>query len=108
MCDDVLGFEVAFEYDLNADEETKNFLWFLVSGVIYQFPVELFGLRSVAPTTTRSTRTAQASTIRVSASRSTRTWSMLWRHWTIPVSCTSRSKVVAPVCRSSNSVTRQH
>ncbi|MET0196390.1 MULTISPECIES: VOC family protein [Nocardiaceae] len=47
--DDVFGFDVAFEYDPNADEETKKSLWFLFGGVIYQFPGGLFGLRPVAP-----------------------------------------------------------
>lgn len=47
--DDVFGFEVAFEYDPNADEETKKSLWFLFGGVIYKFPGGLFGLRPVAP-----------------------------------------------------------
>lgn len=47
--DEVFGFEVAFAFDPNADEETKKSLWFLFGGVIYKFPGGLFGLRPVAP-----------------------------------------------------------
>jgi glyoxylase I family protein len=47
--DDVFGFEVAYSWDPNADEETKKALWFLFGGVIYSFPGGLFGLRPVAP-----------------------------------------------------------
>lgn len=47
--DDVFGFEVAFAWDPNADEETKKSLWFLFGGVIYKFPGGLLGLRPVAP-----------------------------------------------------------
>lgn len=46
--DDVFGFEVAFEWDPNADDETKKSLWFLFGGVIYKFAGGLFGLRPVA------------------------------------------------------------
>nr|WP_296767304.1 VOC family protein [Rhodococcus sp. (in: high G+C Gram-positive bacteria)] len=46
--DDVFGFEVAYAWDPNADEETKKALWFLFGGVIYSFPGGLFGLRPVA------------------------------------------------------------
>lgn len=47
--DDVFGFDVAYAWDPEADEETKASLWFLFGGVIYQFPGGLFGLRPVAP-----------------------------------------------------------
>ncbi|SNS19804.1 VOC family protein [Rhodococcoides kyotonense] len=47
--DDVFGFDVAFEWDPNADEETKKSLAFLFGGVIYQFGGGMFGLRPVAP-----------------------------------------------------------
>lgn len=46
--DDVFGFDVAYAWDPNADEETKKSLWFLFGGVIYTFPGGLFGLRPVA------------------------------------------------------------
>lgn len=46
--DEVFGFEVAFEWDPNADEKTKKSLWFLFGGVIYTFPGGLLGLRPVA------------------------------------------------------------
>ncbi|MGA9872811.1 MAG: VOC family protein [Rhodococcus sp. (in: high G+C Gram-positive bacteria)] len=47
--DAVFGFDVAYAWDDNADEETKKALWFLFGGVIYQFAGGLFGLRPVAP-----------------------------------------------------------
>ncbi|OAK54198.1 VOC family protein [Rhodococcoides kyotonense] len=47
--DDVFGFDVAYEWDPNADEQTKKELWFLFGGVIYSFAGGLFGLRPVAP-----------------------------------------------------------
>ncbi len=46
--DDVFGFEVAFAWDPNADEETKKAMGFLFGGVIYKFGGGLFGLRPVA------------------------------------------------------------
>jgi glyoxylase I family protein len=48
--DDVLGLPVAFELPADADEATKEQLWFLFGGVIYQVPGgSLLGLRPVAP-----------------------------------------------------------
>jgi glyoxylase I family protein len=47
--DDVFGFDVAYEWDPNADEQTKEALSFLFGGVIYKFAGGLFGLRPVAP-----------------------------------------------------------
>lgn len=47
--DSVFGFEVAYAWDPNADEETKEALWFLFGGVIYKFGGGLLGLRPVAP-----------------------------------------------------------
>jgi glyoxylase I family protein len=48
--DDVFGLPVAFEIPADADEPTKEQLWFLFGGVIYQVPGgSLFGLRPVAP-----------------------------------------------------------
>ncbi|WP_072801793.1 VOC family protein [Rhodococcoides yunnanense] len=47
--DSVFGFEVAYAWDPEADEETKKALWFLFGGVIYTFGGGLFGLRPVAP-----------------------------------------------------------
>lgn len=46
--DDVFGFDVAYELPDDADEATREQLWFLFGGVIYQFPGGLFGLRPVA------------------------------------------------------------
>ncbi len=47
--DSVFGFDVAYAWDPNADEETKKALWFLFGGVIYKFDGGLLGLRPVAP-----------------------------------------------------------
>ena len=46
--DDVFGFDVAYELPDDADEATREQLWFLFGGVIYQFAGGLFGLRPVA------------------------------------------------------------
>jgi len=46
--DDVFGFDVAYELPADADEATREQLWFLFGGVIYQFAGNLFGLRPVA------------------------------------------------------------
>ena len=45
--DDVFGLPVAFELPEDADEETRQQLWFLFGGVIYQLGDSLFGLRPV-------------------------------------------------------------
>lgn len=47
--DEVFGFDVAYELPPDADEQTREQLWFLYGGVIYQVPGGLFGLRPVAP-----------------------------------------------------------
>ena len=45
--DDVFGLPVAFELPEDADEETRQQLWFLFGGVIYRLGDSLFGLRPV-------------------------------------------------------------
>lgn len=47
--DDVLGLPVAFEVPPDADEATREELWWLFGGVVYQVPGGFFGLRPVAP-----------------------------------------------------------
>lgn len=48
--DDVFGFPVAFELPADADEATREQLWFLFGGVVYRVPDgTLLGLRPVAP-----------------------------------------------------------
>lgn len=47
--DRVFGWDVAYELPADADEATREQLWFLFGGVIYQIPGGLFGLRPVAP-----------------------------------------------------------
>lgn len=48
--DDVFGFPVAVEVPDDADQATREQLWFVFGGVIYQLPGGgLFGLRPVAP-----------------------------------------------------------
>lgn len=48
--DDVFGFPVAVEVPDGADAETRQQLWFVFGGVIYQLPGgSLLGLRPVAP-----------------------------------------------------------
>lgn len=46
--DRVFGFDIAVELPADADEETKQKLWFLFGGVIYHFPGGLLGLRPAA------------------------------------------------------------
>ena len=46
--DRVFGWDVAYELPADADEATREQLWFLFGGVIYQIPGGLFGLRPVA------------------------------------------------------------
>ena len=46
--DAIFGLPVAFEMPDGADDATKEQLWFLFGGVIYQFGDSLFGLRPVA------------------------------------------------------------
>jgi glyoxylase I family protein len=46
--DGVFGFPVAYELPADADEATREQLWFLFGGVIYQVPGGLFGLRPSA------------------------------------------------------------
>jgi catechol 2,3-dioxygenase-like lactoylglutathione lyase family enzyme len=47
--DEVFGFPVAHELPADADAETRERLWFLFGGVIYQLPEGLFGLRPAGP-----------------------------------------------------------
>jgi glyoxylase I family protein len=46
--DTVFGLPVAVEWDDNAPQETKEQLWFLYGGVIYQLGDSLLGLRPVS------------------------------------------------------------
>ena len=46
--DDVFGLPVAVELPPNADDATREKLWFLFGGVIYQLGDSLFGLRPVS------------------------------------------------------------
>jgi len=46
--DKVFGFDVTVELPADADEETKQDLWLVFGGVIYQFPGGLLGLRPSA------------------------------------------------------------
>ena len=46
--DAVFGFDVYAELPPDADEETREQLWFVFGGVIYQFAGGLLGLRPVA------------------------------------------------------------
>lgn len=47
--DTLFGWDVAYELPADADEETREQLWFLFGGVIYSIPGGLLGLRPVAP-----------------------------------------------------------
>src|SRR4029078_9822523 len=47
--DDVLGLPVAFEVPPDADAATREQMWWLFGGVVYQVPGGFFGLRPVAP-----------------------------------------------------------
>ena len=47
--DAVFGWDVAYEVPADADEATREQLWFVFDGVIYQVPGGLLGLRPVAP-----------------------------------------------------------
>ena len=47
--DEVFGFDVAFEVPADADTATREQLWFVFDGVIYQVPGGLLGLRPTAP-----------------------------------------------------------
>ncbi|MGQ7295630.1 VOC family protein [Quadrisphaera sp. KR29] len=47
--DRVFGWDVAFELPPDADQATRDRLWFLFGGVIYQVPGGLLGLRPAAP-----------------------------------------------------------
>jgi glyoxylase I family protein len=47
--DDVLGLPVAFELPPDADAATREQMWWLFGGVVYQVPGGFFGLRPVAP-----------------------------------------------------------
>jgi glyoxylase I family protein len=45
--DEIFGLPVAFELPVDADEATKQKLWFLFGGVIYKLGDSLLGLRPV-------------------------------------------------------------
>lgn len=45
--DEVFGLPVAYELPADADEATREQLWFLFGGVIYKLGDSLFGLRPV-------------------------------------------------------------
>lgn len=47
--DRVFGWEVAYEVPAEADQATRDRLWFVFGGVIYAVPGGLLGLRPVAP-----------------------------------------------------------
>lgn len=47
--DRVFGWEVAYEVPADADQATRDRLWFVFDGVIYKVPGGLLGLRPVAP-----------------------------------------------------------
>lgn len=47
--DDVLGLPVAFELPADADNATREEMWWLFGGVVYQMPGGFLGLRPVAP-----------------------------------------------------------
>jgi len=49
--DRLFGWPVAFELPADADEATRESLWFLFGGLIYAVPGGLLGLRPVAPGT---------------------------------------------------------
>lgn len=46
--DKVFGFNVAVELPADADDKTKQALWFLFGGVTYHVPGGLLGLRPAA------------------------------------------------------------
>ncbi|PWJ53658.1 Catechol 2,3-dioxygenase [Quadrisphaera granulorum] len=46
--DRVFGWEVAYELPADADQATRDQLWFAFGGVIYRVPGGLLGLRPVA------------------------------------------------------------
>lgn len=49
--DDIFGLPVAYELPPDADDATREQLWFLFGGVIYRLGDSLFGLRPVASDT---------------------------------------------------------
>lgn len=53
--DDVFGLPIAFEMPPDADESTRQDMWWLFGGVVYQVPGGFFGLRPVAPSGDRFT-----------------------------------------------------
>lgn len=46
--DKVFGFDVAFEVPADADQATKDALWWVFGGCVYSFPGGVLGLRPVA------------------------------------------------------------
>jgi len=55
--DDVFGLPVAFELPADADDATREKLWFLFGGVIYKLGNSLLGLRPVGEDTFVEDRT---------------------------------------------------
>ncbi len=55
--EDVFGLPVAFELPANADDATREKLWFLFGGVIYKLGNSLLGLRPVGEDTFVEDRT---------------------------------------------------
>lgn len=49
----IFGFPVAVEVPADADEATREKLWYVFGGVIYLIPGGVMGLRPVAPRTDR-------------------------------------------------------
>lgn len=49
--DTLFGWDVAVELPADADDATRDRLWFLFGGIVYTTPGGLFGLRPVAPGT---------------------------------------------------------
>ena len=47
--DTLFGWDVALQVPDDADEATREQLWFLFGGIIYSAPSGLFGLRPAAP-----------------------------------------------------------
>jgi glyoxylase I family protein len=47
--DQVFGLPVAFDVPADADDATREQMWWLFGGVVYQVPGGFFGLRPVAP-----------------------------------------------------------
>jgi glyoxylase I family protein len=55
--DEVFGLPVVYDLPADADEQTRERLWFLFGGVIYRLGDSLFGLRPVGADTFAEDRT---------------------------------------------------